>query len=200
MGYIANLGYIAHLGYVTKKTLVKVAFEIHVVSWYYNNVVKQRRYNMLKVKELLEEQKLNMSDVCTEITDYSNSDSFEDVCHEIADSEVGIYYKELDDFLVNNISEVEAKMEERQSYDIYGAVRELQYEETYNTLCSEEDDMKLLFAYQVLIDNDIEEITEDQQSDIEFNCDSYSDLWEIRDYIQENIVDPEEEEEEEEEE
>jgi hypothetical protein len=59
--------------------------------------------------------------------------------------------------------------------------------------------MKLLFAYQVLLDNDIEEITEDQQSDIEFNCDSYSDLWEIRDYIQENIVDPEEDEEEDEE-
>ena len=155
---------------------------------------------MLKVKELLEEQKLSMSDVCTEITDYSSSDSFEDVVHEIADSEVGIYYKELDDFLVDNISEVERKMQERQSYDIYGAVRELQYEEACNTLYGEEDDMKLLFAYQVLIDNDIEEITEEQQSDIEFNCDSYSDLWEIRDYIQENIVDPEEDEEEEEEE
>ena len=155
---------------------------------------------MLKVEELIKEQKLSMSDVATEIIVFSNSDSFEDVCHEIADGEVGIYYKDLDNFLVDNISEVERKMEERQSYDIYGAVRELQYEETYNTLCSEEDDMKLLFAYQVLIDNDIEEITEDQQSDIEFNCDSHSDLWEIRDYIQENIVNPEEEDEEDEEE
>lgn len=155
---------------------------------------------MLKVKELIEEQKLNMSDVATEITDYSNSDSFEDVVHEISDSEVGIYYKELDSFLVDNISEVERKMEERQSYDIYGAVRELQYEETYNTLYEEEEDMKLLFAYQVLLDNDIEEITEEQQNDIELNCDSYSDLWEIRDYIQENIVDPEEDEDEEEDE
>ena len=152
---------------------------------------------MLKVKELMEELKTSMSDVATEITDYSNSDSFDDVCHGIADSNVGIYYKELDEFLVNNISEVEQKMKEQQSYDIYGAVRELQYEETYTTLCSEEDDMKLLFAYQVLLKNDITEITDEQQSDIEFQCDEHSDLWEIRDYIQENIVNPEEEEDEE---
>lgn len=152
---------------------------------------------MLKVKELMEELKISMSDVATQITDYPTSDNFDDVCSEIADSNVGIYYKELDEFLVNNISEVEQKMKEQQSYDIYGAVRELQYEETYNTLCSEENDMKLLFAYQVLLENDITEITEEQQNDIEFQCDEHSDLWEIRDYIQENIVNPEEEEDEE---
>jgi len=149
---------------------------------------------MLKVKELMEELKISMSDVATQVTDYTTSDNFDEVCSEIADSNVGIYYKELDEFLVNNISEVEQKMEERQSYDIYGAVRELQYEETYSTLCSEEDDMKLLFAYQILLENDIEEITEEQQSDIEFNCDEHSDLWEIRDFINEKIIDVEEEE------
>jgi len=151
----------------------------------------------LNVKELIEEQKLNMSDVCTEITDFTTSDSFDDVCHEIADNNVGIYYSELDDFLTDNISAVEEKMAERQSYDIYGAVRELQYEETYSTLCSEEDDMKLLFAYQCLLDEDITEITEDQQSKIEFECDKYSDLWQIRDFINEEIINAEDEEDEE---
>ena len=153
---------------------------------------------MLDVKELMED--VNISDDGKDVATAGYS-CLGDAISEVAESACGIYYSDMKDFLLDHIGDVEDKMKELQSYDIFGAVRELQYEEAYNDLCNETDEIKLYFAYNYILDTlGIEKITEEQNNEIEDICTFNDDLDNIESELNILIDNDQEEEDDEEEE
>ena len=159
---------------------------------------------MLNVKELMENVCISDEGMDVAKAGYSNLD---DAISEVADSawgnrnaEIVDVYEAMDMFLPGHFGYLSA-MNNNQSFDIHGAVRALQYEQTYAELQSEADEIRLYFAYNYLLNNlGIEEISEDNNTDIEILCEScFTDFDDIESELDSMFEEDDEEEEEEEE-
>ena len=130
---------------------------------------KMEKYNIIElIKEIKERNKNNKIDISS-FCDYSNCDYIDDVIHELADSNTDVYCSDLFDWLKDNYSYVDDAINEfglPENPSIINQIQMGQYfqnnEEIYDNL----DDMLSIYIYNILKENNIEELTEEQNDKI----------------------------------
>lgn len=134
----------------------------------------------LEVKKLMEEVKeeLNNNMYDSKIDggafyDYNEGTYICDVIMEIADYHIDIYNYDLFDWAKNNYSVIEeANNELGTPSDIIKQIQQGEYIQNERDIYDNLNNMLLLYCYNVLIDNDIEEIIEEQNAELISYCDN----------------------------
>lgn len=140
---------------------------------------------MLKVKELL--NNLNLSDAASDFVNNYDSGYICDCITEKADNDVDIYYSDLIDWAKTHYDDINDAMQEfgpQQEFDLMKAIQQGQFYANEQALYNELDDIKQAIVYKSLIDNDIQEISEEQDdalTDIADNADNNSKIENLRD-------------------
>ena len=122
-----------------------------------------KKYNIIElIKEIKESSTMERVDISS-LCDYNGGQYLCDILSEINDSNIDIYYSDLFEWAKDNFSYInEAKQEFGTSEDITKEIQQGQYlqnqEEIYNNL----DDMLSIYIYNILKENNIEELTEEQ--------------------------------------
>ena len=151
---------------------------------------------MLKVKDLLND--LNLSDIASGFVKNYDSGYICDCISEYADSEVDIYYSELLDWAkthFDDINEAAREFGTPQEFDIVKVIQQGQFYANELELYNQLDDIKKAFVYVALLDNGIEEISEEQDEalqDIADNADNNTRIEDLRDETLEAIKQEEE--------
>lgn len=119
------------------------------------------------IKEIKEHNTMERVDISA-LCDYNGGKYLCDILNEINDSNIDIYYSDLFEWATDNFSYInEAKQEFGTCEDITKEIQQGQYlqnqEEIYNNL----NDMLLIYIYNILKENKIEEITEEEQDTCE---------------------------------
>ena len=128
-----------------------------------------KKYNIVELIKKIKERNQNNNVDISSFCDYSDCYYIDDVIHELADSNVSIYYNDLFDWLKDNFSYVDDAINEYglpENPSIINQIQMGQYfqnnEEIYNSL----DDMLSIYIYNILKENNIEELTEEQNDKI----------------------------------
>lgn len=148
---------------------------------------------MKNVKERKEELREELQNTyCDNICDY-DSGYICDIISEIGDRNIDIYYYDLFEWAKGNFDYInEANEELGQPNDIIQQIQQGQYLQITNDLYDNFDDMIKLFIYDYIYNNlEIEEITEEQEEEIDLlNFDNNNTLEEVIDEIT-NILESE---------
>ena len=145
----------------------------------------------MKIRELMDEKIANMSDTSKDFcNDYkaTDSDYICDAFGDFADGCVDIYYSDRAKWFANNWNLVdEANAELGQSGDVMQDISQAQFLQAERALYNDIEEIILVLAYKHLLDNEIEEITEEQIEiieDITREIDNNSRLNDIVDYLE----------------
>lgn len=152
-----------------------------------------------EIKNILEELKEDNKELYIDIdsfVDYNESDYIGDIISELADYNIDIYNYNLLDWLKDNYDVVEQANEELgTSNDIIKQCQQGQYYQYSNEMYENLSDYIKVYAYDHILNTlKIEEITEEQQEEIEselINIDNNDKLEDIKNLI-DNILDIEE--------
>ena len=150
----------------------------------------------LEVKKLMEEVKENLINEMREskidggaFCDYNEGAYICDVITEIADYNIDIYNSDLFDWAKYNYSIIEEANDELGTpSDIIKQIQQGQFIQNERDIYDNLNDMLLVYCYNVLIGNGIEEITEDQNDNLKMysnNLDNNDRLPDIEDIINE---------------
>lgn len=129
----------------------------------------------LEVKKLMEEIKENLNNEMYDskidggaFCDYNEGAYICDTITEISDYNIDIYNYDLFEWAKGNYSIIEEANEELGTpSDIIKQIQQGQFIQNERDIYDNLSDMLLLYCYNVLIDNDIEEITEEQNDNLE---------------------------------
>ena len=133
-----------------------------------------KKYNVLDlIKEIKENNKNNTIDVSS-LCDYGETIYLSDLLSEIADNNVSIYNYDLFEWCKNNYSYVEDAICEfgfpndgNNTPDLIRAIQQGQYYYNYEEITNNLYDMIKLYILDLLKDNDILQITEEEQEKID---------------------------------
>lgn len=149
----------------------------------------------MKTIELLNEQTSKLYGHSEDfINDYSasNSDYICDAFSEFADGCVDIYYNDRAKWFADNWTLVdEANAELGSSGNVMQDIAQAQFLQVEHELYNDIEEIILSLAYQYLINNDVEELTEEQIETIEAitsEIDNNNRLDDIADYLNANIL------------
>ena len=132
------------------------------------------KYNILDlIKEIKENNKNNDVDVSS-LCDYEETQYLSDILSEIADNNVSIYNYDLLEWCKNNYNYVEDAIcelgfpnDSNNKPDLIRAIQQGQYYYNYEEITNNLDDMIKLYILNLLKDNDILQITEEEQDKID---------------------------------
>lgn len=153
------------------------------------------KINILEeLKTLKKENELEYMDVDC-LCDYSDTMYLYDVISEIADNHISIYTYDLYNWLnedYNNSDWVNQYKQECGSCDeIDAEIRGGQYLCYYNDLCNNVDDLLLYYYYDLLIKNDINELTENQYYNLTDFISYHNDTIESLETLKNEVLDDE---------
>ena len=153
----------------------------------------------MKTIELLNEQTSKLYGNSEDfVNDYkaTHSDYICDAFRSFADGCVDIYYSDRAKWFADNWALVdEANAEFGQSGDVMQDIAQAQFLQVERELYDDIEDIILALAYKYLVDNEIEELTEEQIEIVEaITCeiDNNNRLEDIADYLDANILNAEE--------
>lgn len=136
---------------------------------------------MNKIENLIEELQGHLNDIQERICDYT-SDYISDRISDIADGSCDIYYSDLIQWLKDDSTAPEYIEEavkefgiDSHNFDFLRLLQQGQYYKAEQELYDDVDKMLLFYAYNYIKDKGIEEITDEQNEELEDIC-KYNDV------------------------